>query len=366
MLNEIVQVIGVGQCGCRIGKNFENLGVNTLYINSDEIDFRSFDSDPDSTLLVEGSGTGGSPVKGEQMFKKHRKDIIKFIDDRLDSKKMVWIVWGSGGGTGNSIGPLLLEWYSKKYKTGCITTLPPKMLGILPADNAMKTLKQIKNMNLSSCILADNEYLISKIGISDNWWQRVNQHIVATITSAFDLLRQGKITQEGLGSIDRGEIMRILQYGQGMTDVRSIYLTPQEFFLEDKDLIDKLFEPSLIQGYNYKNTLAYLVGIDIPEIEEANLGKKRAYTIASQRIFEVTKKIAGSSISRLGMFVDPILSDTIRVTMVNAGLKLPKVLQSKINNLKRDGERFIEKKTKAETLDLDDIGESVLDDNFEI
>lgn len=366
MLSETVQVIGVGQCGCRIGKNFENLGVSTLYINSDEIDFRSFDSDSDSTLLIEGSGTGGSPLKGEQMFKKHKKDVFRFIDDRLDPKKIVWIVWGSGGGTGNSIGPLLLEHYSKKYTTGCITTLPPKMLGILPADNAMKTLKRIKGMDLNLCILADNEYLISKIGISSNWWQRVNQHIVATVTSAFDLLRQGKITQDGLGSIDKGEIMRILQYGQGMTDVRSIYLTPQEFNLDDKLLANKLFNPSLIQGYNYKNTLAYLVGVDIPMIEESNMGKRRLYTDISKKIFEITKKTAGSSISRLGMFVDPVLSDTIRVTMVNAGLKLPKVLQSKINNLKRDGERFVEKKSRQETLDLEDIGDSVLDDNFEI
>ena len=366
MLNEFVQVIGVGQCGCRIGKNFEELGVNTLYINSDEIDFRSFNVDPDTTLLVEGSGTGGSPIKGEQMFKKYKNDILSFINQRLDPKKIIWIIWGSGGGTGNSMGPLLLEHFSKKCKTGCITTLPPKMLGILPAENAMKTLKKIKGLDLSMCILADNEYLISKIGISNNWWQRVNQHIVATVTSAFDLLRQGKITQEGLGSIDRGEIMRILQYGQGMTDIRSIYLTPHEFNLDEKDLINKLFEPSLIQGYNYKNTLAYLVGIDTPEIEESNVAKKRIYTDISKKIFDVTKKIAGSSISRLGMSVDPILADTIRITMVNAGLKLPKVLQSKINNLKRDGERFVEKKTKGETLDLDDIGESILNDDFEI
>jgi cell division GTPase FtsZ len=366
MFNEAVQVIGVGQCGCRIGKNFENLGVNTKYINSDEIDLRNFSGNPNSVLLIEGSGTGGSPVKGEQLFKKHKKTIINFLDEGLDPDKIIWVIWGSGGGTGNSIGPLLLEHYSKKYKTGCITTLPPKMLGILPSDNAMRTIKKIKNLNLSMCVLADNEYLISKIGISNNWWERVNQHIVATVTSAFDLLRHGKITQDGLGSIDRGEVMRILQYGQGMTDIRSVYLTPQEFNLEDKQLLELLFTSSLVQGYNYKNTLAYLVGVDIPEIEPHNIAKKKMYIDISKRIFDITKGVAGSSISRLGMFVDPILTDTIRVTMVNAGLKLPKILQSKINNLKRDGERFVEKKTKEETLNLDELGESVLDDNFEI
>lgn len=366
MLSDNVQVIGIGQCGCRLGKDFEDLGVQSLYINSDEVDFRSFDSDPDKTLLIEGSGTGGDPTKGEKMYKKHKHEIVEFLSERLDPHKLVWVVWGSGGGTGNSIGPLITDYLiSKKYRVGCITTLPPKMLGILASDNAIKTLKRLKDLEMNMCVLIDNEFLINKVGISNNWWQRVNQHIVATVTSAFDLLRQGKITQSGLGSIDRGEVMRILQYGKGMTDIRSLYISPYEFGKNNKELNKLLFSPSLIEGYNYKNTLAYLVAIDVPQIEDENSQKKNLYIDMAKRIFDITKKVSGSSVSRLGMFVDPILTDTVRVTMINAGLKLPKVLQSRINNLKRDGERFLEKRSKEETLEFD-LEESVIDDNFTI
>jgi len=359
MLGKTVQIIGVGQCGCRLGMTFEKQGIPALYINSDEVDFRDFNARPDQTLLIEGSGTGGSPSKGAELFRKHKSSIISFLRERLDKNKIIWVLWGSGGGTGNSIGPLLLEYLSEhKYVTGCITTLPPKMLDILATDNAMKTLKKLKDVNTRMTVLADNEYLVNKIGVGGDWWKKVNSHICSTILSAFDLLREGKTTQSGLGSIDKGEIMRIMQYGNGLTDVRVVYLSPYDFDLENKDLLKKLLEPSLIEGYNYKNTLAYLVGIDLP--------RQGNYTEISKKIFDSTRASFGNAISRLGMFVDPFLNDVIRVTMINAGLKLPKSLKVKMNNLKRDEARFIEKRNREETMDFSELEEGVLEEDFQL
>jgi len=360
MIGESLNIISIGQCGNRIGKKFEELGAVVYYVNSDNVDMRGLDVAVDKTLLLDGRGTGGSTVKGQQMFKKHKGKIVEFLKTSLNKDKLNMILFGLGGGTGGSLGPLVLDYaIQHKYKTGCLATLPPKMLGILAGDNALRTLKQIKDVDSNFFILVDNELLINKIGISSNWWERVNNYIIDQISSVFNILKPEKVSQAGIGSIDKGEVMRILQFGKGLTDVRVVYLSPYDLRMEERGLILKLFSPIFVEGYTYKNTLAYLVSIDVPE--------KGAYTALIKNIFDATKKISGSAISRLGMFVDPNLSsDVIRVTMVNAGLKLPKILQSRINNLKRDGQRFMDKKEKEETLDLAQIGEGTLDEDFNL
>jgi len=119
-----------------------------------------------------------------------------------------------------------------------------------------------------------------------------------------------------------------------------------------------LFKPCLVEGYNYKDTQAYMVSIDVPV--------KGVYTNFSSKVFDITKNVSGSAISRLGMFVDPLLTDSVRVTLINAGLKLPKVLKSRMNNLKRDAERYKDKRSKGDSMDFDGIDSLALDDDFDI
>jgi cell division GTPase FtsZ len=233
------------------------------------------------------------------------------------------------------------------------------MLGILAGDNAMRTLKQIKDLEMNLFMIADNEFLINNIGVSSNWWERVNEHIVGNVISAFTVLDSDKVSQTGIGSIDKGELLRILQYGKGLTDIRTIYLTLSDIYMDPKDLRSQLYAPSSIQGFDYKETLAYMVAIDTPP--------RGDYTGVAKTIFDITKRVAGSAISRIGMFTDDNLSDSIRITLINAGMRLPKVLQSRINNLKRDEQRFMSKKEKKEdVLDGLDMEGGLLDEDFKL
>lgn len=359
MIDDVMQIIGAGQCGTRIGMEFEKLGINTLYINSDELDVRGTLISPSRMLLLETTGTGGSPTKGKEMLEKNWDSFTEFMSKNIDRSKMIFVIAGGGGGTGGGIITPLIEYLNSiGVKVGLLFTLPPKMLGILASDNALKTLKLLKDQKVNLFLLADNEFLINRVGLSNVWWEKVNQYIVSEVTSSFELLRPGKLTQSGIGSIDKGEIMRILQYGNGMTDMRTLYFDSEDLEIEDKELTRKLFEATLVEGYQYKTTLAYLVGIDVP--------KKKNYTNDAKRIFDLVKKVSGSAISRVGMFVDPMLSDAMRVTMINAGLKLPRILQSRVNNLKRDEQRFVEKKNKEDVLDISELEEGILDDEFDI
>ena len=357
---EMFNIIALGQCGCRIAKEFNRIGFRACYINSDSVDMRDFNVPADKILMLGTTGSGRSPHKGRQILEKSFDRFAKFMDANLDKDNMNVFIIGLGGGTGGGmILPAIEYAKSKDVKIGVIATLPPKMTGMLDMDNAMHGLKVLKDIPLNMFILVDNEYLIEKVGLSTDWWQKINYYILTKIATAFDLLRENKSSQSGVGSIDKGELSRILQYGKGLLDIRDVYFNlPEDLSLSDEDLKKKLFEPSLISGYTYKDTLFYLFSVDTP--------KKAGYTEFASKIFNITKGTYGSALARVGMFNDPVLDKVIRVTMMAAGLKLPKVLKSKINNLRRDSDRHEVKKNKEESLDFSPIDDVKMDDDFDI
>lgn len=352
MLKEVVQVIGMGQCGNRIGQEFEKIGLDVSYINSDEVDLRGLGAQAAQTLMIATTGTGADPSKGRGIFEKNEERFEEFFRARMDRNKLQLFVVGLGGGTGGGfVCPAVKMAKEAGYKVVVLATLPSKLMGALAARNALSVLKNLRTLELNGLILVDNEYMSQKVGLSANWWQNVNQSVVANLSAVFDLLRPGKITHGGLGSIDKGEIMRIMQTGKGETDVRSFLIDLKSFEKDDAELAKILFAPGMVEGYDYKGTLSYLVGVDVP--------MKGSYTEEASRIFNITKQKCGSALSRPGMFQDPLLYGSIRVTMVNAGLKLPKVIQSRLNNLVRDEARYNDKLQKEEKVDL-----STLSDDF--
>ena len=359
MYKEFLNIIGVGQCGTRLGGEFEKMGLTVSYINSDEVDVRGVSNKKNNMLLLDTRGTGGSPTKGREMAHKHKKEFDSFLEKHADKDKINLVIAGAGGGTGGGIvAPILESLHYRGFKTGCLLTLPQKIQNILAADNAMKTLKEVKNIPLNMFILADNEYLMSNTEVGSEWWKAVNQQIVFTVLSPFGILDDQKQTRTGFGSIDKGEISRIMQFGQGLTDVRVTSFDKDEIRnLEDSEIKKKLFESPLCTGYEYKYSLAYMVSIDVPEKGDFNEFAKRILTVA--------QKVSGSAIVRLGMFSDPRLKDTIRVVAVNCGLKFPKVLNNRVKNLKRDSERYKEKMGKADSVDLS-FTDSVVSEDFDL
>ena len=359
MIKESIQIVGLGQCGGRIGQEFENIGLDTVYINSDEIDMRGLSGNTKNKLLITTSGTGGSPLKGAAILEANHDKFTKFMSENMDPAKLQLFVAGGGGGTGGGFVKPAIEFAkSRGFKVGTLFTLPTKMMGPLAASNALATLKGLKQVDMNLFLLADNEFLVNKVGLSSTWWTKVNQYIVSNVASVFDIVRPGKITHSGLGSIDKGEVLRILQSGKGETDIRSFYIDIKDFEMDDTELKKRLFEPGMVAGYDYKTTLSYLVGIDTPI--------KGSYTEQANRIFNITKKVCGSALSRPGMMADPMLTGSLRVTLMNSGLKLPKVIQSNINNLKRDEARYNDKVHKEEKINLNDAETGFMNESFDL
>ena len=351
-------VIGLGQCGTRIAQEFEKLGIPAAYINSDAGDARGLKSK--NVFELDVVGTGASPIKGREMVNKKQRKFNDFLEQNASDKRINLVIAGAGGGTGGGVvAPTLEQLKLMGVKTGCLLTLPPASLGMLAVENAMRTLKEVKNVKLDTYVLADNEFLIKKCAIGKDWWNNVNKYIAQTVLSPFSIIEESKVSKTGFGSIDRGEINRILQYGNGLMDIRVVNIKVKDIkkYEDDKELRALLFEPSLVAGYEYKYSLAYIASIHTPD--------KGDYNEFSNRVLQITQKTAGSAMARVGTFVDSKRKDDIEIIMVNTGLKLPRSLQSKINNLKRDSQRFLDKKNSEERIDLS-IEESVLNDTFSL
>jgi cell division GTPase FtsZ len=361
-MKNFINIIAMGQGGSRISSVFERAGVFASYCNTDEIDFRGLQIPEENKLCFSGTGTGCSLLKGRELIERHKDEFFGFIESHLDPQKLNLFVFCLGGGSGGSMALEAIPFaISKKYRVGVLTVLPPKMLGMLTSDNALRVLRQLREIKgIQTFLLGDNEYILSKVGFKKDWWAGVNQYIFTLVSSIFEIIRTGKTSQSGIGSIDKGELMRILQYGNGSIDVRVHYLNNSEIDsgISDETLLEKLYAPQMIEGYKYNNTLAYIVNIDTP--------KSGDYTSIVKQIFSVSEKLSGSAISRLGMFIDPMLTDSIRVTMVNAGLKLPKVIVNRINGLTKDERKFSTKKSKEDKTDFSKVENSFLDEEFDI
>jgi cell division GTPase FtsZ len=360
-MNDFFHVVGLGQCGMRISSEFQRAGFYTAVMNSDEVDARGYQIEEDRILVLKKTGTGKSLKIGRQIVEENRGKFESFLRRHANKKGLTLFIAGGGGGTGGSfVAPAAGYLKEQGYKVGVIYTLPPKMLGMVPAENALRTLKELTKIEMDLFILVDNEVLLEEVGKETSWWGKINRLILSTFYSSVEVLRSDKTAQTGLGSIDRGELIRTISYGKGLTDIRRCYLTMTDCDLPEQDLSELLFKPQLIEGYDYKTTLCYLVSIDVPQ--------NGNFTAVSKKIFDVVKRKVGNGISILGMFQDPLLKDSVKVTVVNSGLRLPKVLQSRIKNLKRDEQAFLDKQGKSDVTtqifsDLD-LGVSVTDDDF--
>lgn len=354
-----LKMIGLGQGGTRISQVFEKAGVDCAYANFDHIDFSGLNIPDSKKIIISGTGTGASFKKGLMLVEKNKDIFSKFLDEHLSRDHINMFVFSLSGGSGSSMGVTALKYaLSNKYKTGVLTVLPPKIQGMLAMDNAMRVLEHLKEQDIKTFILADNEYILGHVGVKKDWWSGVNEYIFSAVASMFDIIREGKTSSSGIGSIDKGELMRIIQFGNGMLDPRVLYLNQNEIKnINDEDLHNFLYAPMLMEGYKYKETLAFIINIDTPVYEN--------YSAFIQRILESVKSNLGGTIAKIGMFVDPTLTDSIRITIINAALKLPKNINKDIRFVNRDARKYSTKKEKEDMTDFSML-ESSIDEDFEL
>lgn len=370
-MQDYISFIGLGQCGMRITTEFGAKGYSCAFLHSDENDARGYSVNEDKVLILKGTGTGKSLKVGQNIVEDYKSKFESFIKKNCNKHGLTILVAGAGGGTGGSfIGPAAKYIKSLGYKCGVLLTIPNKMFGIVPQENSLRTVKELKTIkddngktiDLDFFLIADNDMLLDDLGSNKTYWGKVNKTIVESVNSMFEILEPRKISKEGLGSIDKAELIRCLTYGKGHIDVNCFYLTVPQFSIEDKELEAKLFTSVLVDGYNYKEGLCYTVCVDVPH------DFSKEHIEIANRIFTLSKNKIGRGIAIPGMFTDLMLGQAVRVTLIVSGLGMPKILESRIKNLKRDLESFKEKHNKEDKIreTMDSITDSGIDEDFSL
>ena len=124
---EFFNIIGMGQCGCRIAREFDKIGFTTCYVNSDIVDMRDFTVTNGKLLMLSTTGSGRSPVKGAAILKNNFAKFSNFMDIHLKKDAVNLFIIGLGGGTGGGMIVSAIEYVNEKgMKVGVLATLPPK------------------------------------------------------------------------------------------------------------------------------------------------------------------------------------------------------------------------------------------------
>jgi cell division GTPase FtsZ len=378
------QFVGLGQCGGRIAelldremKNLKRMYNPSVFVNFHVGDMQELSSiQKKYKLLLEGSGTGRSPNKGQEFAEQNKKTISKFLKEVLNPEAMIILVFGAGGGSGSGLAPVIVPLlHDMGYKVGVAMTFPDNSAAtndLAINQNSIHTLNKMMELQdkIKPFILIDNEHLINTVHYDPkNWWSRINRHIVTAFYSTAQLFDYGAddvvSSSKSMSNFDEGELKRIF-YTEGFTDIRVVQLPESSFNLPsfDQKFKDGLEIESLSGKYSLSDTICYGVSVvmnpNFDRLDKVN------------GIFElIAKETPGAGIRRIGnvfrdcYYVDPEDGrkiPTVKVVMVAGGFKLPKEINKKIKLIKRDAKKFHKVKNKKSKVVID---QSILNDNIQ-
>jgi len=206
-----IKVVGVGGSGGNaISRMIEcNLkGIDFVAINTDAQDLHHSKANEKLHIgknLTRGLGAGMNPEIGRQAAEENRDEIHEI----LKGTDMVFVVYGSGGGTGSGAGPVIAE---ASKEAGALTvgvvTRPFSFEGKQRAAIAEESMENLKD-RVDTLITIQNDKLLQ---IIDR-----NTSLVNSFRIVDDVLRQGVqgisdlITKPGIVNVDFADINAIMQ-----------------------------------------------------------------------------------------------------------------------------------------------------------
>jgi len=175
-----VLLLGVGQCGNRIldeinkqaygggklSKYFSRQkfpsNVRTLAVNTSRNDLRELDftKAKDRVHTPHLHGVGANRDQGKKCFQQNKNVIFEAIE-KEDDYDLGFVITSAGGGTGSSFSPLLVEELRERYnfQIHSVVVLPFRTEGTIFLQNTAFTLRELKEKDVDSMILVDNEFL---------------------------------------------------------------------------------------------------------------------------------------------------------------------------------------------------------------
>jgi len=331
----------------------------TAYINFSTSDVSEANK-TSNLLIVGGDGTGRSKTKGQELIRKHSKEINSFIEnfykkgpERETTPFNVCIISSMGGGTGSSLTPFILDSLSQYdnelMNISLLAVISSPKEGVATLPNSIKSFQDIYNNflltnKLKTCFLIDNKKFEKDFNINTFDFDKMNE-IIASIVSVIFNEEQFRTSASGHQSLDVNEFRRVLSWGKGLCDISII----------DFDSISDTSEfnvDSVMFSGKYKYNTAKAIAVSIMFADKESNILPADISAATSILEQVKKKFP------VGFFVFGFSFDNkrtggqsvpLRFRIFANGVNLPGDVQSNIKKATKDVQKL---KTDNEKLEI--------------
>ena len=334
-------VVGTGGAGNNTISRLNEIGIEgaeTMTVNTDAQDL--YHSKSENKILLGkqtcgGLGAGGVPEVGEECAEESEDEIR----NALDGADMVFVTCGLGGGTGTGSAPVIARLAKKAGAlTIAVATMPFSAEGLRRRENAEKGLEKLQGAADTVIVIPNDKLLDVAPNLPLNKAFLVADEILGRAVKGITEL----ITKPGLVSLDFADIRSIMK-GSGMAMIG----------MGESDSGDRALE-SVHEALN-----SPLLDLDISDATGALInicGSSDLTLNDSEKIVQiVADELAPDANIIWGTQIDDTLENTVRTTIVVAGVKSPSIYDG--TNIVDRG-YMEEPKTKSpesESADLDDV-----------
>ena len=166
MIKEYVTFLGVGQCGCNIAYEAEQLGYDTLLINTSLEDLNSIKGAKHKYHIKNGEGASKKRTKAKELA----IDSIDEILDKLNQhccKEIVVLCFSMSGGTGSALAPIIAKILSDTKIVVCVAVIPDETdESIIACDNTYQCISELEQVDTGSIFILDNKKNQNKFAIN--------------------------------------------------------------------------------------------------------------------------------------------------------------------------------------------------------
>ena len=334
-------VVGTGGAGNNTISRLNEIGIEgatTMTVNTDAQDL--YHSKSENKILLGkqtcgGLGAGGVPEVGEECAEESEDEIR----NALDGADMVFVTCGLGGGTGTGSAPVISRLAKKAGAlTIAVATMPFSAEGLRRRENAEKGLEKLQGAADTVIVIPNDKLLDVAPNLPLNKAFLVADEILGRAVKGITEL----ITKPGLVSLDFADIRSIMK-GSGMAMIG----------MGESDSGDRALE-SVHEALN-----SPLLDLDISDATGALInicGSSDLTLNDSEKIVQiVADELAPDANIIWGTQIDDSLENTVRTTIVVAGVKSPSIYDG--TNVVDRG--YVEepkvKGPDSESADLDDV-----------
>jgi hypothetical protein len=193
---ERILFVCIGQAGSNIGKLFNDLNYNCLFINTSYEDLETIDA-KHKLHIVGAFGCNKDRQKALNYAKDYYDTIINVIDTKFPQQDIVYFIFSLGGGTGSGLSPIILDIMTHKNPNknyGAIVILPSTKESIKSQINAVEAYKQVTNIeSLRSLYVLDNNNNMDKFEINKKFVNLFDKFVNVTNADARGLIDRAEV-----------------------------------------------------------------------------------------------------------------------------------------------------------------------------